>query len=304
MLEDITTFLEVTAMSIVPYALCSLGIMLGARTGVLNISGEGAMLTGASVGFLGAYLTGNPLIGMLLALAAGGGLGLIFAWLSVGLKLNQFMMGICIYIFGMGLADFIYRLCFGVRVLPPLIGTLSKVAIPGLSQIPIVGTLFNQNVLVYFTYVLTLVLFLILYKTRIGLETRAVGENPRAADVLGVKVIRRRYVCVAIGAAMMGLAGAYLPMVFTGTYTPLMSAGKGFMAIGVAILGSFRPERILAGSFLFAGAEVMSYRLQLGTGIPWQFLLMLPFIVVLIVMWIFYKRAEWPAAIGIPYSRE
>jgi len=305
MLETITLFLELVAMTLVPYALCSLGIMIGGRTGVFNISGEGIMLMGASTGFLGAYFAGNSAVGLFLALIVGGCLGLLLAYLTETLKINQFIIGICLYIFGMGLADLLYKIIIGVQLTPPLVQSLPKILIPGLSQIPVLDALLNQNALVYLTYALTPVLYYVLYKTRLGLNTRAVGENPKVADVVGINVVRTRYACTMIGGMLMGLAGAYLPLVFTGTYMPLIAGGRGFMAIGLAIFGSWRPERIFAGSFLFAGIEVLAFRMQiLKIAVPYQFLLMLPFIAVLILMGVFYKRAEFPAAIGSPYSRE
>jgi len=305
MLEDITTFLGTVTLMMVPYTLCSLGIMLGGRAGVLNISADGVMMIGASAGFLAAYFT-NTAVGLLFAMVAGACLGFILVFISEKWKINPFILAIVIFIFGMGLADFLYKITVGAQLTPPLISSLPQMAIPGLSQIPIVGALFNQNILVYFTYVLVAVIFFVLYKTRVGLDTRSVGENPKAADSAGINVFRRRCICVSIGGMMMGLAGFYLPLMIAGTYTPggMMTGGRGFMAVGLTIFGSFRPERIFFGAFLFAGVETLSYKLTLMPGIPFQFLLMLPFITVLMVMTLFYKRIEYPAAIGRPYSRE
>ena len=141
--------------------------------------------------------------------------------------------------------------------------------------------------------------------TKLGLETRAIGESPKAADVVGVNVTKRRYLSTIIGSALIGIAGAYLPILITGTYTPDISAGRGFMAIGIAIFASWRPERAILGGFLFAAIEVIAFRLQvISQRIPYQFLLMLPFILVLVVMIIFNKQIEFPASVGKPYSRE
>jgi simple sugar transport system permease protein len=154
-------------------------------------------------------------------------------------------------------------------------------------------------------YFAVLVAYWFYYKTKVGLETRAIGENPKAADVVGVNVKRRRYLATIIGSALIGVAGAYLPIAITGTYSPDISAGRGFMAIGIAIFASWKPQRAILGGFLFAGIEVIAFQLKLiSANIPYQFFLMLPFISVLIIMMIFKKHIEFPASVGKPYSRE
>lgn len=305
MLEDIADFLKVVTVVMVPYALCSLGIMLGGRAGVLNISGDGLMMVGASIGFLAAFFI-NTAIGLLLAMVSGACLGFILVFISEKWKVNQFILGIVIFIFGMGISDLMYKVAIGMQLTPPLVQVLRPIAIPGLSQIPIIGVLLNQNILVYITYALVVVLYFVLYRTRIGLNTRSVGEDPKAADSAGINVFRRRLACVTIGGMMMGLAGFTIPLTIAGTFTPggMMTGGRGFMAIGLTIFGSFRPERVFLAAFLFAGIETFSYRLVLIPGMPYQFFLMLPFITILVVMALFYKVIEYPAAIGRPYSRE
>lgn len=305
MTEPITDFLGLVALTVVPYALCSLGIMITGRTGIFNIAGEGIMMVGASAGFLGAYATGNPIVGVIAGLAASALYSLLLPYFSETLRINQFIIGTCLFVFGMGLADLIYKSAVGLQTTAAQVPTLPKIPVPGLDQIPIVSALFNQNVIVYFSYVITAVLFFLLFKTRLGLSIRAVGENPKAADVVGINVTRTRYTATIVGGALMGIAGAYFPLEITGTYMPLITGGRGFIAVGLTIFASWKPERILAGSFLFAGVEALAYKLQIvNTGIPYEFLSMLPFITVLVLMLAFYKRAEYPAAIGSPYSRE
>ena len=149
------------------------------------------------------------------------------------------------------------------------------------------------------------IVYYILYHTRFGLETRAIGEDPKAADVVGIPVKRRRYAATIICGMFMGLAGTYLPLIVTGTYTTNMVNGRGFMAIGIAIFAGWRPERAFLGSLLFAGIEVLAFHQQLGSStIPYQFLLILPFLSVLVIMWLFRKHVEFPAALGKPYARE
>ncbi|MDH5703146.1 MAG: ABC transporter permease [Aigarchaeota archaeon] len=305
MLEELTIFLQTVAVIMVPYAMCSLGLMIGGWTGVLNISADGVMMIGASIGFLGAYFI-NTVAGVLLAILAGAFFGFFLVFVSERWKINPFIMGIILFIFLMGLSDFFYKITIGVRTVPPVVHGPSIMPIPGLSQIPVVGALFNQNILVYLTYILVVLLSFLMYKTRIGLDTRAVGEDPKTADTAGIGVFRRRCASVTIGGMIMGLAGLYLPLVIAGTYSPggVITGGRGFMAIGLVIFGSFRPERILAGSFLFAGIETFVHRLVLTPGASWPLFMMIPFIVVLIVLAVFHKYIGYPAAMGKPYSRE
>ncbi|MFP4484977.1 MAG: ABC transporter permease [Spirochaetaceae bacterium] len=287
------------------YTLVSLGVVIAGRTGIFNISGEGVMLTAAAVGFMGAFFSGSWLVGFLAGAAIGAIFGLILAFVHETFKVNQFILGIFLVILGTGLSDLLYRLIMGVRLTAPKAPPVPAAQIPLIGDIPIIGAVVNQNPIVYFVYIASALLFWFFYRTKMGLETRAIGESPQAADVVGVNVRRRRYVMTIIGAALMGIAGAYLPLVITGTYNPNMSAGRGFMAIGIAIFASWKPHRALLGGFIFALIEVVSYQLQLASqAIPFQFFLMLPFIGVIVIMMIFKRRIEFPASIGKPYSRE
>ncbi len=287
------------------YSLSSLGIVIGGRTGIFNISGEGTMLSAASIGFAVAYFTNSWIVGFV----AGAIVGAIFAGILVyvheSLKVNQFIIGIALVIFGSGLSDLIYKLIFGVQLFIPEAPPVTQVTIPGISSIPVLPAFLNQNLMVYFTYAVTFAAYYIFYKTRLGLNLRAIGEDPRAADVVGINVKKARYLTSIIGGALIGISGTYLPLVITGTYTSGITNGRGFMAIGIAIFASWRPERTLLGAFIFAAIEVIAFRTQLSSQvIPYHFLLMMPFIALLLIMMIFRKKVEFPAALGKPYSRE
>ncbi|HMA58727.1 MAG TPA: ABC transporter permease [Halanaerobiales bacterium] len=208
-------------------------------------------------------------------------------------------------ILGIGLSDLLYKIIIGVQLFAPEAPPVPVIDIPLLSNIPIIAAIFNQDVIVYFTYIAVFVAYYIFYHTRVGLETRAIGEDPKAADVVRINVTLKRYVATITGGMLMRMAGAYLPLVITGTYTTNISNGRGFMAIGIAIFASWRPARAYLGAFIFAAIEVLSFQQQLEQSMfPYQFLLMLPFISVLISIWIFRKRVEFPAPLGKPYSRE
>ncbi len=303
---QIVNFARLVMLALVPYVLASQGTMLGGRTGLFNVAQEGIMLVGASVGFLGAYLYDSLFYGLLLAMLVGGLFGLALAYFTTTLKMNQFVIGLALFFFGVGLSTLFYKFVVGVTLQPPLIPTLQNVPIPGLSQIPVLGDIFfTQNWLVYFAVLLSLFLYYLLYQTSFGLELRAVGENPKAADSLGVNVSRMRYGTAIVGGMLMGLAGAYLPMVYTGTFTEGMVQGRGWIAIALTFFGGWSPHLIFLGSLFFAGVEVLALRVQIGGfGIPYQFLLTLPYIATIFVMMFAFRWVRAPAFLGQNYDRE
>jgi ABC-type uncharacterized transport system permease subunit len=300
------SFARLVMLAMVPYVLASQGTMLGGRTGLFSVSQEGIMLVGASLGFLGAYLYDSLVYGMLLAMFVGGLFGLALAYFTTTLKMNQFVIGLALFFIGLGLSTLFPKIVIGVTLQPPLIPTLPDVPIPGLSQIPILGDIFfNQNVLVYFAILLSIFLYYLLYKTSFGLELRSVGENPKAADSLGVNVFVMRYVTAIVGGMLMGLAGAYLPMVYTGTFTQGMVQGRGWIAIALTFFGGWSPHLIFFGALFFAGVEVLALRVQVaGLGVPYQFLLTLPYIATILVMIFASRRLRAPAFLGQNYDRE
>lgn len=305
MLSYINSFITQTITYAVVYTLTSLGIVIAGRAGIFNVAGEGIMLASASLGFIISYLSQNAVLGFIVGAILGGIFGLILSTIHEKFKVNQFVLGISLVILGTGLSDLFYKLIIGIRLTAPRAPTTPGVNIQFLSKIPIVSAFLNQDIVVYFLYIVILFSWWFYYKTKVGLETRAIGENPKAADVVGVNVTRRRIISTIIGSILIGISGAYLPIVITGTYTPDISAGRGFMAVGIAIFASWRPQRAILGGFLFAAIEVIAFRLQvISQRIPYQFFLMLPFISVLIVMMIFKKQIEFPQSIGKPYSRE
>lgn len=290
----------------VPFVLAAQGTMLGGRTGVFNVAQEGIMLTGASVGFLIGYLSKSVLLGAVSAMLVGGLFGLILAYFTTTLKMDQFVVGLALFFTGLGLSSLLPKLALGVTLTPPLIPTLTDVPIPLLSKIPFIGRiLFSQNILVYASVILSVILWYVLFRTNLGLRLRSVGENPKAADSLGISVNRYRYLTSVIGGMLIGLAGAYLPMVYTGTFTDLMVKGRGWLAIALTFFGGWSPLPILLGSLFFAGVEVLSFRMQVGGSlIPYQFLLMLPYVATIVVMIFTFGKAKVPGFLGQNYDRE
>lgn len=303
---QLVNFAQLVILAMVPYVLASQGTMLGGRTGIFNVAQEGIMLVGASVGFLGGYLSGSLIIGVLSAIIVGGLFGLALAYFTTTLKMDQFVIGLALFFIGLALSTLFFKLFIGVTLRPPLVPTLDEVAIPGLAQIPVIGPIFfNQNLLVYFTILLSAFLYYLLYKTSFGLELRSVGENPKAADSLGVNVTWMRYGTAVVGGMLMGLAGAYLPMVYTGTFTEGIVRGRGWIAIALTFFGGWKPHLIFFGALFFAGVEVLSLRVQVvGAGIPHQFLQTLPYIATILVMMRAFRGIRAPAFLGQNYDRE
>ncbi len=306
LMPAIVTFCKLILLSMVPFVLAGQGTMLGGRTGVFNVAQEGMMLVGASVGFLVSYYSGNIFIGMAAAMIVGGIFGLALAYFTTHLKMDQFVIGLALFFVGLGLSTLLPKLLIGVTTSPPLVPTLQDISIPLLSQIPIIGEIFfNQNILVYFSILISVFLWYLLYKTNFGLKLRAVGENSMAADSLGINVTRNRYLTAIVGGMLIGLAGAYLPMVYTGTFTEGMVKGRGWLAIALTFFGGWRPQTIFLGSLFFSGIEVLAYRVQVGGSvIPYQFLLMLPYIATILVMVFSFSKVRVPAFLGQNYDRE
>lgn len=303
---DITSFTRLIVLAMVPYTLAAQGTMLAGRTGLFNVAQEGILLVGASVGFIGGFMFDSLWIGLLLAAAVGGLFGLALSYFTTNLKLDQFVIGLALFFIGLALSTLLFKLAVGVTLQPPIIPTLPRVPIPVLSDLPVIGPiLFNHNAMVYFSILLSLVLYYFLYHTAAGLELRAVGENPKAADSLGVNVGIRRHLASIAGGMMMGLAGAYLPMVYTGVFTAGIAGGRGWIAIALAFFGGWTPHWILLGSFFFAAVEVLALRVQVGAlGIPHQFLRTLPFLATILVMTIAFRGRRQPAFLGMNYDRE
>lgn len=289
----------------IPILLPALGEIFTQRSGILNLGLEGIMLMGALAGFAGTFFTQNLWFGLLAAVLTGIVFSLLMGFLSITVKANQVIAGTAITILGTGLSAFLYRMMFGIQKLPPQIEAFKPLEIPFLSDIPILGpVLFNHNIMVYLTLFLVVFTAFILEKTTFGLKVRAVGENPRAADSKGINVSFVRYLCVGIGGAYAGLGGAFLSIGFMNTFLDGMAAGRGFIAVAVVIFARWNPYRALGAALLFGGANALQMRLQaIGVPIPHQFLLALPYVLTILVLLSVSKKAEFPSAYTLPYSR-
>ena len=298
--EILFSFLAATIRLATPILFAGIGEIFAERSGVLNLGIEGIMLMGALSGLTGIYFTNNVGIGIILGITVGALMGLLMAILSVTLRVNQVLAGLSIFYLGLGLSSFIWTLLPVMRVAP-----LAPTIIPFLSQIPVVGpVLFQQNFMVYLALISIPISGLILYRTTFGLKISAVGENPKAADTVGINVNRVRYLCVIIGGMLAGIAGAYLTIGWVGGFTHNMVGGGGFIAVAIVYFGKWSPYRTLAGALLFGGAFAFQIRLQpMGVEFPYEFLLMLPYILTLVFLIVMGRKVRGPASLSLPFER-
>lgn len=289
-----------------PILYAALGELLTERAGVLNLGVEGMMLMGAVCGFMGAIATGNSWVGLAAAMLAGGAMAFLHAFLSVSLRANQVVSGLALTMFGTGLSGYLGKAYIGMPVASPFMA----VPLGPLAAIPGIGPIFFQhNVLVYISYALVIVLWYFLYKTRHGLFLRALGENPAAADAVGIKVFSLRYVYVILGGMLAGLGGAYLSLAYAPSWLENMTAGRGWIAVALVIFALWNPVRALVGSYLFGGIDALGFHLQMvGVPISVFFLNMLPYVFTIVVLIFVLVRQNGrltsPGALGVPYDRE
>jgi general nucleoside transport system permease protein len=287
--------------------LPALGETLTERSGVQNLGVEGMMLMGALFGYIVDIETNNIVLAFVAAAVAATLLALVHAFLSITLRANQIVSGLAVTLFGSGLTAFIGKPFVGAQA--PVV--LSRVPIPGLSQIPVLGQIvFTQDPVVYVTFILVPLMWYFIYKTRPGLNLRAIGESPATADAMGVGVAARRYLYTLIGGAMAGLGGAYLSLGYTPTWVEGMTAGRGWIAVGLVVFGTWDPFRAMAGAYLFGFVDGFQLRAQgLGSTVPAFFLNMLPYLFTVIVVSLssgerLQRRLGIPRALGLPYWRE
>ena len=304
----------------VPVVLAVLGEIITERSGVLNLGLEGVMIMGSVAGFLTAYyLENGPMAGaggewsawlaLLAGMLSGVAMGLIMAVLSVTLRADQVISGVTLVVLGHGLAAYFYRQAFSS--LTARVSGMEALPIPLLSRIPVVGEiLFNHDPTVYITALMVVAVWFLLFRTTWGLRIRSVGENPAAAETSGVNVGLVRYSATLLGTALAGLGGAVLTVVQLRLFREGITAGRGWIAVALVIFARWRPGLALVGALLFGLADALQYRIQAlsqverGVGaIPYEFLLMLPYIMTILALLYRSGRADAPAALGRPYVK-
>ncbi len=295
-----------TLLRAVPITLAALSGVMCERSGVVNIGIEGMMLSGAFLSALIGSVAQSQWWGLLAALFGGGLMGALLAVLAIRYKVDQIVAGTAITILATGLTSY-----FSSRYLqkntalnsPP---TFRPIPLPLLSRIPIIGpALFDNTLIVYLMLILVVVITVMLFRTRWGLRTRAVGEHPRAADTLGVNVFKVRYINVILGGMIAGLGGAYLVLSSVARFDELMTAGKGYIGLAAMIFGNWNPVGALGSSLIFGFADSLQTKLAiLRVPIPSQFLLMAPYLVTMVVLAGVVGQSRPPAADGQPYEKE
>lgn len=288
-----------------PFLLAALGELVAERSGVLNLGVEGMMAMGAACGFAAAITFDSNAIGVLVGMLAGMVVSVLFAGAVLVFAANQVGCGLALTIFGVGVAGMIGSRFVGMK--RPQIGALE---IPFLSDLPFIGhPFFAQNIFVYFSFALTLVVGWYLAKTRSGLMLRSIGENHTSAQALGLPVRRTRFCAILFGGACAGLAGVYLSLVYTGFWAANMTASKGWIAVLLVVFAAWRPGRLVIGAYIFGAASVLQLHAQAAQlGIPSQALTSVPYVVTILALvflaWRHGRNAGAPGSLGIPYITE
>ena len=297
-----SSFLVAAVGLAVPLALAALGETVSERAGVINIGLEGSVIWGALGGALGSLAVG-PYFGLLAGALAGAAAALLFAVFAVWLNTDQIITGTAVTIGSLGFTGAVFQARFGVTGVALDLPTVPAWELPLLSRIPVVGpALFDQAVTAYLACALVPLLAWFLFRTRWGLALRAAGESPEAAHAAGVRVVRTRMLAVLFAGLAAGLAGAHLSLVHTGTFAENMSAGKGFIAIAVVVLGRWRPWGVLAAALFFGGAEALQFALQaVDAKLPYPLFLALPYVLSLAALAGWFGRSQAPEALALPW---
>lgn len=302
---SITALLTGAVMMSVPLVLGALAGVICERSGVVNIAIEGQLLFGAFLAAVVSSATGNPYLGLIFAPIAGALVGALLALFAVKYWVDQIVVGVVLNVLVVGITSFLFGTL--LRQSPELnqATSIPTLPIPVLSKIPVIGpVLFNHTALVYAMYVVVIVLHIMLYRSRWGLRVRAVGEHPKAADSVGIKVNRTRVRNVILGGAIAGLGGAYFTVAAGLAFGKDMTSGKGFIALAAMILGRWSPKGALAAALLFGFAEALKQNLGIiGSTIPSQFLAMLPYLATLFAVAGLVGHVKGPAAAGKPYKK-
>jgi len=303
----LTAFLILTIRDSISLMLAAVGETYAERSGVLNLGIEGMIMLGAGVGFVVTYKTGNPYLGFISAGILTGLLGILMGIFVISIGTQQHVTTLGFTIIGMGLSVYIYRLFItSIGGVPPTVEGFPRLSIPYLTDIPVIGpSIFGQPLIAYIVILLALILYWLMEYTKFGLHVKAVGDNPKAADTLGVNVFRVRYIALYIAASTAGMAGAWLSTAHSNMFLPNMSMGRGWIAIALVSFGMWNPIKVILGSLFFGSLDALGSVAQTyGRNIPYQLFQSIPFIVTILVLIPIARRAKAPKALLKPYRRE
>lgn len=286
-----------------PYLYASIGETFSQRSGILNLGVEGQMLIGAFAAFYVAINTGNLWLGVLAAMLVGALMGLAMGFVTIQLHAQQGISGIGFYLFGLGMSNLLFQLMVGTV---ETVRGFQRIDIPILVDIPYLGSIFfSQNILVYIAFLMVPLAWFVINKTNLGLMIRAVGENPDAADSLGVSVAKIRYFTTILGGTLSGLGGASLSIALLNVFQQNMTAGLGFIAVALVYFGGWKPWGVLAGALLFSMVNALQLWIQvLGIAIPSELAVMMPYILTILVLTLSASKMRAPSALTKPFERE
>ncbi len=303
-------FYKMTLLSATPLIFGALGGTFSESTGVVNIALEGIMLMGAFISIVFTYLTGNPWLGVLMAVIVGIGFTWFHAWASIRWSANQIVSATALIIIAQGVTAFLMMPIFGQEGRTDIIGRVPNIKLEFMESIPFFGEIFGDlSAFVYIALLAVLISWFLFYRTPLGLRMRAVGENPEAADTLGINVYGIRYFGVLMSGVLASLGGAFLSVGELGSFGENMTHGRGFIALAAMILGNWNPVGALGAALLFGAAEALNLQLQSSTAVNVSNAIkplfnMLPFVVTLVVVGGFIGKTRAPSASGEPYEKE
>jgi simple sugar transport system permease protein len=300
-----SALLAATLRFATPLLLGALGGILSERSGVINVGLEGMMLMGAFFGIFGADVLGSWFLGMLAGMAAGGVLALIHAVFSIALRADQVVSGVAVNFLAAGITGYVFIAHYGDQGTPGEVPSVPEIKLPLVKDIAFVGDAIGEmSLLTWMALLLVPLMALYLYRTPAGLRLRSVGEKPRAADSVGIGVLRTRYLAVVASGCLAGLGGVYLSIALVHSFNQGMTAGRGFIALAVVIFGAWRPYGALAGACLFGFSSAVAQRLPAFSESLAVLFQALPYVMVLVVVAGLIGRSRPPAAIGVPYVKE
>lgn len=302
---NIVGYLQSVMRMATPIILASLGGMFTARVGIINFALEGIMIMGAFMGAYGSYLTGSPWFGLLLGMLGGLLMSLILGFTAITAKVNQVVASTGINIFGIGMTSYLLNVVYGIGAKPSTVESFSTVPIPVLSEIPFLGPmLFDQTVLTYLTFLLVPICWYVVYKTPFGLSIRAVGDHPAAADSVGISVPKTRYLATMLSGILGGMGGAFLSIGTLSIFMEKLTSGRGYLAWATITVGKWNPFGIFGASLFFGAADALQMRLQaLSVNFPYQFLLMIPYLMTMLALVGLIGKTEGPHSMGKPYVK-
>ncbi len=303
------TFISAAIVAAVPILYATLGEILSEKVGNLNLGVEGMMLIGAVLGFATAMEHGNPFLSMAIAFFGGAAGALIYAVLTVTLRVNQVVTGLTLTIFGTGFAGIVGKSEIGKALPADFKEIFDPISVPLLGDIPIIGAFFNQDIMVYIAYALTIGMVYFYKKSQLGLNTKAVGENPGAADASGINVTLYKYLNILIGGGLCGLGGAYMAVVYIGIWQENIVAGRGWIAVALVIFASWKPAKAFLGALLFGALGILGFRLQaMGIHVSQYLIDMVPYVATIIIVILSThknkKEDKGPEGLSVPYFRE